>query len=128
MAQQTTPAEGPASFRMWAGVVVGPIAWVLQLILDWGLSEVVACAPATTAPPTLLGVPLLTALLILTSVLLAATIASGVGASSHLRGLGAEASSAERFLSKAGVMTAILFGIVITAGFFPIYLTKGCLP
>lgn len=126
---RSIPPEGPGSVRLWAGVTVGPLAWVAQLVLDWGLSEVIACAPATEPPPTILGVSLPTALLIVTLVLFTATVVSGLGAWAHLRtSERAGISGVERFLAVAGIMTSVLFAIVIAAGFLPIYLTEGCLP
>lgn len=131
MTRTPASAEAPAdmrSFRSWAGVIVGPLAWVLQLVLDWGLSEVVACAPATRPPPSILGLPLQTTLLVITLVLLAATILSGLGAWRRLRRLDPSEHRLEHFVAVAGVMTAVLFTIVISAGILPIHLTQGCLP
>lgn len=125
---QTVPPEGPSSLALWAGVAVGPLAWVAQLVLDWGLSEVVACAPATEPPPTVLGVPLQTTLVVLTATLFALTVASGLGAWRYMRGRADTGMPAvEQFLASAGIMTSVLFAIVIAAGFLPIYLSEGCL-
>ena len=40
-----TPANGRGSFLLWYGVLAPPIVWAIQLLLDFGLDESVACAP-----------------------------------------------------------------------------------
>jgi len=38
-------AETRGSFLLWYGVLAPPIVWAVQLLLDFGLDESVACTP-----------------------------------------------------------------------------------
>jgi len=40
-----TRAETSGSAGMWFGVLAGPIVWAAQLLIDYGLDEMIACAP-----------------------------------------------------------------------------------
>ncbi|HZD17626.1 MAG TPA: hypothetical protein VE669_05745 [Actinomycetota bacterium] len=122
--------RGHGSFAAWAGVLVGPLAWAAQLYGNWAMGEVIACAPASDRAGSLLGLSVSGAAAIWNGVLLALTLGSLALAGLHLRTLrrGGDRSPAgrERWLARAGVMTAVLFSILIAASFIPIAMVRGC--
>jgi hypothetical protein len=115
--------------RSWIGVLTGPAAWVTQLIGNWVMGEVVACAPASGARGSILGLHVNSLSAVATAVLLALTVAAGVLSFNEWRAVraeGGEDAETARWLALAGVMTSALFTIVISASFVPIALVGGC--
>jgi hypothetical protein len=113
----------------WIGVVTGPTAWVLQLLLDWAVGEVVGCAPASRQAGMVLGLDVRVIAAIVSTVLLVATMASGVIAYRRWRSIrrgDVRASEGGAWLAMAGVLTAGLFTIVIAPSFLPIVMIEGC--
>jgi hypothetical protein len=129
-AEAITRAEGRGSAVLWAGLLTGPLAWTVQLLADWGLSEVVSCAPAAQEPGTILGLSLNGFVAVLNLMLLAATVGSGLLSLSCLRAIRRRGDDTPgrraHWMAAAGVMTAALFAIVITASFAPVVLVEGC--
>lgn len=129
-AEAITRAEGRGSWVLWTGMLTGPLAWSLQLGSNWLMAEVIACAPAAQAPGTILGLPLEGVVAGLNTVLLTATLLSGVLALRSLRAIGrrGDGSPGRRaeWMARAGVMTAALFIVVIATGFGPVVLVEAC--
>lgn len=129
-AEAITRAEGRGSAVLWAGLLTGPLAWTVQLLADWGLSEVVSCAPAAQEPGTILGLPLNGVVAVLNLALLAATMGSGLLSLSCLRAIRRRGDDTPgrraHWMAVAGLMTAALFTIVIAASFVPVVLVEGC--
>ena len=113
--------------RLWVGVLVGPVAFMVQLVGDWVMGEVVACAPATRDQGTILGISVNAMAAIVDAALLGATIAAGILSWRQLHAMRhSERSDASVWLARAGVLTSILFGLLIATSFVPITLIEGC--
>jgi hypothetical protein len=114
----------------WLGVLTGPIAWVIQLLTSWAFAEVVACAPATQSMGDVLGIGVNAFVAIVNAVLLGLTALSGVGSYIELRRIraGGDPTPGDRatWLATAGVMTSILFTMLIAVSFVPAELIAGC--
>lgn len=113
------------------GVLTGPSAWTLQLIGDWILGEVIACAPASMPAGSILGAQFNVVAAVLNGVLLALTVLSGALSYAELRGLhrrGGHRLPADpwAWLAVAGIMSSGLFAILIATSFVPIVLIGGC--
>jgi len=122
-------AAAPRSRLAWAGVLTGPIAWIVQLFGSWILGEVIACAPANRATGEILGLHVNAAVAILNGVLLGLTVVAGVASFADLRiRTRSDHSPGGRatWLATAGVMTSALFAVLIATSFIPIVLTSGC--
>ena len=123
-------AAGHRSRLAWAGVLVGPTAWIVQLFGNWILGEVIACAPANRATGQILGRSLDTVVVAFDVALLALTALSGVGAFLELRRTrtGSDPTPAGwvSWLAGAGVMTSVLFSILILTSFIPLGLIRRC--
>jgi len=107
----------------WLGVLTGPIAWMIQLRTSWALAELIACAPATETVGDVLGIGVNAFIAIVNAVLLGLTVLSGVGSYIERRRIraGTDPSPGDRatWLATAGVMTSILFSVLITVSFVP---------
>jgi hypothetical protein len=127
--------EGPAMVgfrarRAWAGVLVGPTAWIVQLFGNWILGEVIACAPANAATGQILGRSLDMVVVAFDVVLLALTVLSGIGSFLELRRIRSASDPTPAgwasWLASAGVMTSVLFSILIVTSFIPLGLIRRC--
>jgi hypothetical protein len=111
-------------------VLTGPIAWMIQLLASWALAEAVACAPATQATGDVLGIGVNAFLAIVNAVLLGLTALSGVGSYIELRRFRGQSDPTPgdraTWLATAGVMTSILFTVLIAVSFVPAGLIAGC--
>jgi hypothetical protein len=129
-ADAPTGTSVPRSALGWIGVLTGPIAWMIQLLTSWAFAEVVACAPATQATGDVLGIGVNAFLAIVNAVLLGLTAFSGVGSYIELHRIraGGDPSPGDRatWLATAGVMTSILFTVLIAVSFVPAELIAGC--
>jgi hypothetical protein len=114
----------PRSTFGWLGLLTGPMAWAIQLFTSWGLAEVVACAPANRPTGIILGLEVNAFVGIVNAVLLALTLLAGVGSYVELRRVRGrpDATPGERatWLAGAGVMTSVLFVVVIAVSFVPV--------
>jgi hypothetical protein len=123
-------SSGRRSRLGWLGVLTGPVAWAVQLYGDWLLGEVVGCAPATRARGTVLGLQVGQATGLLSAVVLAITVASGVLSFLELRTVRREGDdtigSRAAWVATAGVMTSVLFSIVIATSFLAVAFGEGC--
>jgi hypothetical protein len=113
----------------WAGVLVGPIAWMAQLLLSWAVGEILACGRAVVDPGRVLGIDANAVVAIMNAVLLALTAVAGIGSLVELRAIrrsdptpGGRAT----WLATAGVMTSVLFVVLIATSFVPVALIEGC--
>jgi hypothetical protein len=125
-----TGSRVPPSLLGWLGVLTGPIAWMIQLLASWALAEAVACAPATQATGDVLGIGVNAFLAIVNAVLLGLTALSGVGSYIELRRFRGQSDPTPgdraTWLATAGVMTSILFTVLIAVSFVPAGLIAGC--
>lgn len=126
-----TRREVRGSARLWMGILVGPLAWAVQLGVDWFLAEVVACAPSSGAVGTVGGVPLLVVTGLINVSLLAVTVASGWlarGCLASIRRRGDDSSGHRaEWMARSGILISVAFGVVITASFPVMVLTDfGC--
>ena len=120
-----------ADLLAWAGVLVGPAAWAAQLYGNWALAEMLACSPGVERPGEILGLPVTTFAAIVNLVLLSATVLAGAASFARLRSVRRreDATPGHRatWLPIAGVMTSILFAILIAMSFVVVVLVRGCL-
>lgn len=128
--------EAPASRSLprstfgWLGLLTGPTAWAIQVLTSWGFAEVVACAPANRPTGVILGLDLNAFVGIINAALLGLTALAGVGSYVELRRVRSrsDATPGERatWLATAGVMTSVLFVVVIAVSFVPAGLIGRC--
>lgn len=128
-----TQREIGGSSRLWMGILVGPIAWAVQLGVDWWLAEVVACAPGASAYGTVGGASLHLVTGVLNGALLLATIMSGLVARGCLLAIRrhGDDSPGQRaeWMALSGILLSITFSLVIVASYVVlVFTTSGCSP
>ncbi|MCZ7534364.1 MAG: hypothetical protein M5U23_13380 [Acidimicrobiia bacterium] len=125
-----TRRETTGSALLWIGVLTGPVAWSIQLGVDWFIAEVLACSPGTTTTGQVGPVSMSVLLVILNTVLLAATIAAGFVAARCLRKIRAAGDDTTgrraEWMAKAGVINSIVFGVIIVSSYVVLATTSGC--
>ena len=127
MAEQPTKAETKGSAALWFGVLAGPAAWSVQTLIGGELPEF-GCAPGA-GPQEVYGVGIEAIIRAATGVLAAITVAGGVVSYVCWRRTRAEASSRHdraAWMALAGVMTNVVFFVVILLGFVPTLYLSGC--
>lgn len=128
-----TQRETGGSSRLWLGILVGPIAWAVQLGVDWWLAEVVACSPGSSVYGTVGGASLHLVTALLNGALLLATIVSGWVArgclvSIRARGDDSPGQRAE-WMALSGILLSITFSVTIIASYVVVLFTaSGCSP
>jgi hypothetical protein len=127
-ASRTEEARGSArSPALWAGLLVPPLAWAVQLVLSDLLFEL-GCAPGVQGRG-LFGVGLATWSLLVSVAAVAATAAAGVftlRAWRRLRGLRSEATWAHRAREMSWwglVSVGIYLTIIVFGAFVPLILS-----
>lgn len=127
-----TRRETRESARLWFGVLTGPIAWSLQLGVDWFLAEVVACSPHTDPMGEIGSVPLYAVTASLNAVLLAATAIALVVSwrdLQRIRQRGDETTGRRaEWMARTGVINSSVFAVIIAASYVSIAITRGCMP
>jgi hypothetical protein len=113
--------EGAKPGRLWAGVLVGPLAMLTQLQANYSL-VLWACKTGGTW-----------SLHLVSLLALAATAAAGLVAWRDFRAAGAEwdddgagVMPRSRFMAAVGVMTSALFALVILAQWAAVFLYDPC--
>ena len=126
-AQRISRSERRGSWLLWVGVLTGPAAWSLQVLINYNLEEI-ACAPAAQGSRDIWGIGVETWVLGVDALLAAATIAAAAAALHCLRSGGDDASTGNRarWMALVGVMTSALFLIVIMSGFAPPFVLDVC--
>lgn len=130
MSEPRIERREPGSARAWIGVLTGPAAWAVQLIGSWVFGEVIACSPGNSSLGSILGLHVNTFAAAVNGTLLVLTVLSGLAAYAELRSRRDEpdATPGRRAteLARAGVITSILFAVLIAVSFVPIALVGGC--
>jgi hypothetical protein len=126
---QVTRTETIGSFLLWYAVLAGPLAWSAQLVLAYGLSEVM-CGPGNTRPGTFFGLGLGALVQIVNAIATAATVLAFVVAASCHRRLREDATEAQRarWMASAGMFNSALFLIIIGLKFASPFFLTSCRP
>jgi hypothetical protein len=127
--EMITRREIRGSARLWAGLLIGPVAWAIQLGSNWFLSEVVACRP-TGGKGEVFGIQLDPFAALLNTVLLAATVAAGILAWRSMSKLDRDGDDTTagraRWMARGGVINSITFGSIIAVSYFAAIFNPGC--
>lgn len=126
-AESVTKSETIGSAALWFGILAGPFAWGIQILIGYNLEEIV-CSESSSSQD-LLGIGVETVILWLHVILLAITIAGVVVSFSCWRRARAGDGSVggrAAWMAVSGMMVSILFLIVIASGFFPTLFLDTC--
>jgi hypothetical protein len=126
-AQRISRTERRGSWLLWIGVLTGPAAWSLQVLINYNLEEI-ACGPAAQGSRDIWGIGVETWVLAVDALLAVSTLAAALVSLRCLRSAGADASTGgrARWMALVGVMSSVLFLIVIVSGFAPPFFLDVC--
>jgi hypothetical protein len=129
MATDVSKREARSSTALWFGVLAGPAAWSIQVIVGYGAEEI-ACSSGSQTEE-LAGVPIETFIIAVNMVLTAITLLALIVSFRRFQldrrddpTTGARAT----WMGLAGVMVSVLFLIVLVSGFAPMWLLTTCTP
>jgi hypothetical protein len=131
--EQISRSESWQSLFLWFGLLTGPGAWTIMLLVNYSLEEVISCTAAAATPGVVLGFGVKPIVLILNTVLAAATLLAGLVSFRCYRLLTrSEIKSATderaRWMAVAGIMLSILFLVIIVVSSAPPFLLDVCEP
>jgi hypothetical protein len=113
---------------LWVGVLTGPTAWSLQVLINYNLEEL-ACSSGARDVGRIWGIGVSSWILIVDIVLVAATLAAFLLSLRCLRASRAGDRSTggrAQWMAVVGVMAGILFFIIIASGLAPPFLLDVC--
>jgi hypothetical protein len=121
-------AEGRGSALLWFGVLAGPAAWSVEVIVGYGVEEVACSSGSTSVELEGLGVEAV--IVVLTVVLAAATAFAGLVAFACLRRLRApsapDVGGRSEWMAIVGIATSAIFLIMIVVNLFSVVLLGVC--
>jgi hypothetical protein len=120
--------EGRGSALLWIGVLAGPAAWSVEMIIGYGVEEI-ACSSGTVGEE-IVGVGVEPIIVLLTLFLGAVTGAAGLlafGCLRRLRSSGETATSARaEWMAIVGIATSAIFLIMILVNLFSVVYLGVC--
>jgi hypothetical protein len=114
---EITRTETVSSALLWYGVLAGPLVWAGQLMLDYGLTEAVVCAPGSVPRGFVFNVGIGTVVQVINAVATALTLAALIVAYrcfARLRTADATDAQRTRWMATAGLFNSALF-LILTA-------------
>ena len=126
--EEITRAETAGSWKLWFGVLGGPLIWITYLVVGYSTEEWFACSPSATDVGQLLGLSVHQFIIVITVITLAVTIASGLVAYSCLKRIpktGSDEIVRARWMATVGVMNAVLY-LLLTVGGAAVLLLNVC--
>jgi hypothetical protein len=121
-------AEGRGSALLWFGVLAGPAAWSVEIIVGYGVEEI-ACGTGTVGEE-IEGIGVEPIIVLLTLFLGAVTAAAGLLAFGCLRRLKASRSTAAEgraeWMAIAGIATSAIFLVLILVNLFSVVFLGVC--
>lgn len=129
-AEEITRRESTGSWRLWFGLLAAPIAWTIELILNYSLEEWFACAPSTRDEGRVLGLSVDTVAVVVTSVLAAVALAGLLVSLACRRALretkDGDVGQRARWMALAGIFNSALYLVIILVSYGPPALLDVC--
>jgi hypothetical protein len=119
--EEITRRESRGSLLLWFGLLAPPLAWAVELTLNYSLEEWFACAPSTQELGEIVGLSVDAFALIATTVLTALS-AAGLAVAIHchrrLRTTNdSDAYDRARWMALAGILNGILYTTIIVVSY-----------
>jgi hypothetical protein len=128
-AKRISRAEGLGSAGLWFGVLGGPTAWVLHMVIGYSLEEWFACSPSATTPGEIVGMDVRSVAIVITIVFGTVAAAAGLVALRYLRRAprpGDEGPMRVRWMAIVGLMNSVLYLLIILGGLGPALILDVC--
>lgn len=129
VSEKISRREGGGSALLWFGVLGGPAAWVLQLVVNYSLEEWFACSPANSQTGAILGLRVAPIALAVTGILGLVALAAGLVSINCYRRINSSSddiSSRAKWMALAGIMNSVLYFVLIIVSFGPPALLTVC--
>ena len=101
--------------KLWTGILAGPLAWTVQLSLSYPLAQLACHAGIASQHPR--------ALHAISAAALLTVVAAGLLASTLWR---RGVHERQRFMALLGVLSCILFALVVVATWVPSFIVHNC--
>jgi hypothetical protein len=127
--KEITKAETTGSWLLWYGVLAGPIVWAGQLLLNYGLTEAVACAPANRTPGQFFNTGIDTVIQIVNAVATFLTLLAlwvSFRCYQRLRASDTTTGNRARWMAIAGMFDSTLFLMLTVMKFVSVLFLHGC--
>jgi uncharacterized membrane protein YhaH (DUF805 family) len=127
--ENVTKQEGSGSAALWFGVLGAPLAWAVQLVLNYAFEEWLTCTPGSTTPGRLWGIGVERWVTGVTGVVTAvAVFAMLVSLSCYRRLRDRDTSTGDRarWMAFAGIVNSGIFLLPIGLGFVSPMLLDTC--
>ncbi len=122
-AREITRQESRGALALWFGVLAGPAAWVLHLVLNYMTEDFISCVPGSSTQGEILGLGVKTVVIAINAVLVAVTaLALLVSITAWRRLRTSDTRDREgrpAWMALVGIMDSVLFGLIIVGGFVP---------
>lgn len=128
MTSTATPSDFKGTGATWFGVLAGPAAWCVQIVIGYNLEDFL-CAPGSDTRQWL-GLGIESALTVVSLALVAVTILGGIVSFRNWKRASHNGTPGGRsaWMGLAGVMVSIQFLIAIVLGLAPALFLSACDP
>lgn len=112
---------------LWAGLLVGPGIWMVQLFTLYALEDIISCTPASTTPGLLLGFEVRNVAAAITLGTAALTLLAGIGSLYCWRLIrNGGYQTGYQWMAVAGILNSALFLFVILIKLAPLGIIGTC--
>ncbi len=131
MSEQISKEEARGSLLLWYGVLAAPLAWGVQLVVNYSLEEWFACSASAEERGVILGLGVKTIVIAVSIAVTLAAVAAGVVSFLCLRKIKAQPrdptiGGRAGWMAVVGLINTYLFLIPILAGFAPPLFLEVC--
>jgi hypothetical protein len=128
-ASLVTRREGRGAARLWFGVLTGPVAWAVQLSVNYLIEEWISCTPGSRTPGSILGIStkqwIVTVSVVLALVTVVALLTS-IASYLHLRRSDESTGRRSLWMARVGIINSSLFGLPIALAMVSPVLLQTC--
>lgn len=128
-----TRGERGGSARLWVGMLCGPVAWSLQILIGYNLEEI-ACRPGST-DELIVGAGIEAIIVWLTLSLIVVTLAAGALSYGCLRHLRRDSDYEDEvgagravWMARVGIISSGVFAFMLVLGLLPSLFFSVCEP
>lgn len=125
-----TKRERGGSAALWIGVLTGPIAWSLQMLVGYNLEEI-ACRPGSGGDRLILGAGIGPIIVWMTIALIAITVGAGLLALRclhRIEEIDEVAATRARWMARVGLIVSGFFAFMLLLGMFAPFFFETCEP
>jgi hypothetical protein len=124
-----TRQEGRGSSALWFGVLGAPLAWAVQLVVNYGFEEWLTCTPGSRTPGRLWGIGIerwVTGVTAIVAIVAVLALVVSLTRFRQLRIGNTTTGERARWMAFAGIVNSFIFLLPITLGFVSPLLLDTC--